>query len=117
MQALNLDAYRFSIAWSRVQPDGSGALNAKGMGFYDRLIDGLAQAALKRHIVVLSAAHQSRQAAGEQARQHGRLQFYLERFLIAAVRDRQACPSIHGEPIHLVSTDAEPMLMVTRECP
>jgi len=52
MQALNLDAYRFSIAWSRVQPDGFGALNAKGMGFYDRLIDGLLAAGLAPHVTL-----------------------------------------------------------------
>ncbi len=44
MQRLELDAYRFSISWSRVQPDGAGALNPKGMEFYDRLIDGLLEA-------------------------------------------------------------------------
>ncbi len=41
MQQMGLDAYRFSIAWSRVQPLGSGATNAAGLAFYDQLIDGL----------------------------------------------------------------------------
>jgi beta-glucosidase len=41
MAALGLQAYRFSIAWPRVQPHGSGALNPAGVGFYSRLIDGL----------------------------------------------------------------------------
>jgi beta-glucosidase len=41
MQQLGLRAYRFSIAWSRVQPAGRGALNPKGLAFYDRLIDAL----------------------------------------------------------------------------
>jgi beta-glucosidase len=36
---LKLGAYRFSISWPRVQPDGRGELNEKGMQFYDRLID------------------------------------------------------------------------------
>jgi len=39
--SLNLDAYRFSIAWPRVIPDGRGKVNDKGLDFYDRLIDGL----------------------------------------------------------------------------
>ncbi|HZE34551.1 MAG TPA: GH1 family beta-glucosidase [Actinoallomurus sp.] len=39
---LGARAYRFSIAWPRVQPSGSGAVNAKGLDFYDRLVDGLA---------------------------------------------------------------------------
>lgn len=36
---LNLGAYRFSIAWPRVQPTGRGEFNEKGLEFYDRLID------------------------------------------------------------------------------
>jgi beta-glucosidase len=39
--ALGLDAYRFSIAWPRVQPTGSGAFNKAGIDFYSRLVDGL----------------------------------------------------------------------------
>jgi beta-glucosidase len=38
---LGARAYRFSIAWPRVQPDGTGAPNAKGLDFYDRLVDEL----------------------------------------------------------------------------
>ncbi|NWG92393.1 MAG: beta-glucosidase [Parvularculaceae bacterium] len=41
MKRLGLDAYRFSVSWSRVLPDGTGAANEKGLGFYDRLIDEL----------------------------------------------------------------------------
>jgi len=35
------DAYRFSFAWPRLIPDGTGSVNAKGLAFYDRLIDGM----------------------------------------------------------------------------
>jgi beta-glucosidase len=38
---LGVDAYRFSIAWPRVQPAGSGPVNAAGLAFYDRLVDAL----------------------------------------------------------------------------
>lgn len=38
--SLGLDAYRFSIAWPRVVPEGRGASEARGLAFYDRLIDG-----------------------------------------------------------------------------
>ena len=41
MRRLGVNAYRFSIAWTRVQPDGSGPANAPGLAFYDRLVDGL----------------------------------------------------------------------------
>jgi beta-glucosidase len=38
--SLGLDAYRFSVAWPRVRPDG-GAVNRKGLDFYSRLVDEL----------------------------------------------------------------------------
>lgn len=41
MKALGLKAYRFSISWSRVQPEGTGGVNRAGLGFYDRLVDEL----------------------------------------------------------------------------
>ncbi len=41
MRALGLQAYRFSIAWSRILPAGRGRVNAKGMDFYSRLVDRL----------------------------------------------------------------------------
>jgi beta-glucosidase len=41
MQRMGLEAYRFSIAWSRIQPSGSGRVNERGIGFYSRLVDGL----------------------------------------------------------------------------
>lgn len=41
MKWMGADAYRFSISWPRVIPDGSGKINEKGLAFYDKLIDGL----------------------------------------------------------------------------
>ena len=41
MADLGIDTYRFSIAWPRVQPSGTGAANAAGLDFYDRLVDAL----------------------------------------------------------------------------
>ncbi|HEY5957035.1 MAG TPA: GH1 family beta-glucosidase [Polyangiaceae bacterium] len=38
---LGVDAYRFSIAWPRVIPEGRGAINQKGLDFYERLVDAL----------------------------------------------------------------------------
>ena len=38
---LGLGAYRFSIAWPRIQPTGTGAANSSGLDFYDALVDGL----------------------------------------------------------------------------
>ena len=47
MKDLGLDAYRFSISWSRVQPGGTGEFNAEGIGFYSDLVDGLVAAGIK----------------------------------------------------------------------
>jgi beta-glucosidase len=41
MADLGLTAYRFSTAWPRVQPTGSGPVNARGLDFYERLVDEL----------------------------------------------------------------------------
>ncbi len=41
MKSLNLKAYRFSIAWSRIMPAGKGPVDGKGVDFYKRLIDEL----------------------------------------------------------------------------
>jgi beta-glucosidase len=41
MASLGVGAYRFSLAWPRLQPDGRGELNAKGVDFYARLADAL----------------------------------------------------------------------------
>jgi len=38
---IGVDAYRFSIAWPRVIPDGRGVINLKGIDFYKRMLDGL----------------------------------------------------------------------------
>ena len=41
MADLGLKAYRFSIAWTRILPEGTGRVNPKGLAFYDRLVDEL----------------------------------------------------------------------------
>ncbi len=46
MKGLGLHAYRLSVAWPRVFPDGTGAINGKGLDFYDRLIDELLRAGI-----------------------------------------------------------------------
>lgn len=47
MAEMGLRAYRFSLAWARILPQGRGAVNAAGLDFYDHLVDGL----LARNIV------------------------------------------------------------------
>jgi beta-glucosidase len=41
MAELGLEAYRFSISWSRIQPSGRGPADPRGLDFYTRLVDGL----------------------------------------------------------------------------
>ncbi|MBV8479414.1 MAG: beta-glucosidase [Actinobacteria bacterium] len=41
MRELGIDAFRFSVAWPRILPNGRGAVNDKGLDFYDRLVDEL----------------------------------------------------------------------------
>jgi len=53
MASLGVGAYRFSIAWPRIQPDGRGAVNGKGMDFYRRLVGGM----LERGITPLATLY------------------------------------------------------------
>jgi beta-glucosidase len=52
MASLHVDAYRFSIAWSRVQPLGKGAWNEAGFAFYDRLLGELEARGIEAHITL-----------------------------------------------------------------
>jgi beta-glucosidase len=47
MKQLNLKSYRFSTSWARVQPQGRGAVNAKGLDYYSRLVDELLAAGIR----------------------------------------------------------------------
>ncbi len=52
MKAIGLPAYRFSITWPRVLPEGVGAVNAKGLEFYDKLVDELMAAGITPYITL-----------------------------------------------------------------
>jgi beta-glucosidase len=52
MASLGLGAYRFSVAWPRIQPTGSGAVNQRGIDFYRRLVDGLVERGIKPGITL-----------------------------------------------------------------
>ncbi|MFQ5518008.1 MAG: GH1 family beta-glucosidase [Acidimicrobiia bacterium] len=47
MQELGINAYRFSIAWTRVLPTGTGTVNQAGLDFYDRLVDALLESGIE----------------------------------------------------------------------
>jgi len=87
--SLGVDAYRFSMAWARVQPQGKGAWNEAGFDFYDRLLDELAARDVKAHLTLYhwdlpqglqdgggwlnrDTAHRFGDYAGEVARRFGK---------------------------------------------
>ncbi|THF48645.1 GH1 family beta-glucosidase [Allorhizobium terrae] len=46
---MGVSAYRFSIAWPRIIPDGTGRVNETGLDFYDKLVDGLKDRGIKAY--------------------------------------------------------------------
>jgi beta-glucosidase len=52
MAELRLNAYRFSVAWPRVIPRGTGPVNAAGLDFYDRLVDELCARGIAPHVTL-----------------------------------------------------------------
>jgi beta-glucosidase len=52
MKELGLRAYRFSISWPRLLPEGRGCVNATGLDFYSRLVDALLEAAIEPFITL-----------------------------------------------------------------
>ena len=52
MRAMNLNSYRFSISWPRIQPAGSGPANSKGVDYYSRLVDALLEARIRPFVTL-----------------------------------------------------------------
>jgi beta-glucosidase len=52
MAELGTNAYRFSIAWARIFPEGTGAVNKKGIDFYSRLVDELLKHGIKPNVTL-----------------------------------------------------------------
>lgn len=52
MGEIGLKAYRFSMAWPRIFPSGSGELNHKGLDFYNRLVDALLEAGIQPFVTL-----------------------------------------------------------------
>ena len=73
MRELGLDSFRFSIAWPRVLPDGTGRVNEAGLDFYDRLVDellanGIAPCVTLYHWDLAAGARGRRRLAGARDR-------------------------------------------------
>jgi beta-glucosidase len=98
--SLGVNAYRFSVSWPRVQPDGAGAWNSKGLDFYERLVDGLLRRGIKPHLTLnhwdLPQALQDQGGWTERAT--------MDRFVAYAqgmhrrLGDRLAAITTHNEP-------------------
>lgn len=52
MSSLGMDAYRFSVSWSRILPEGKGPINQKGLDYYDRLVDSLLKKGIRPFITL-----------------------------------------------------------------
>ena len=52
MQEIGLKAYRFSVSWPRILPEGRGKVNQAGLDFYNRLVDGLLDADIKPYLTL-----------------------------------------------------------------
>lgn len=52
LRDLKLRAYRFSLAWTRLLPQGSGAVNTRGLDFYDRLVDILLEYEIEPYVTL-----------------------------------------------------------------
>jgi len=52
MKKLGLKAYRFSISWPRIIPEGKGKINKAGLDFYDRLVDELLEAEIEPFVTL-----------------------------------------------------------------
>ena len=52
MKELGIDAFRFSIAWPRIVPEGRGRVNEAGLDFYDRLVDELLGAEIDPYVTI-----------------------------------------------------------------
>ncbi|HOJ39787.1 MAG TPA: GH1 family beta-glucosidase, partial [bacterium] len=52
MKKLGLKGYRFSLAWTRILPEGTGAVNSRGLDFYSRLVDQLLTAGIEPFVTL-----------------------------------------------------------------
>jgi beta-glucosidase len=100
MAGLGVDAYRFSISWSRVQPLGHGAWNEQGLDFYDRLVDALLARGIRPHATLYHwDLPQGLQDRGGWAARETALRFadYAEA-IARRLGDRLAGIATHNEP-------------------
>ena len=98
--SLGVDAYRFSVSWPRVLPDGAGALNARGLAFYERLVDGLLLRGVRPYLTLnhwdLPQALQERGGWAARDTVHRFVEYALG--VQRRLGDRVAAITTHNEP-------------------
>lgn len=52
MKEMGLQAYRFSVSWARILPEGTGKINPRGLEYYDRLIDTLLEKGIRPYLTL-----------------------------------------------------------------
>lgn len=52
VQAMNLNSYRFSVSWPRIQATGSGVASSRGLDYYSRLVDALMEARIRPFVTL-----------------------------------------------------------------
>jgi len=101
MAELGLKAYRFSISWPRVLPEGAGAVNPAGLDFYDRLVDALLANGIEPFVTLYhwdlpQALHERGGWPNRDVAHH-----FAEYARVVAERlgDRVTCWITHNEPL------------------
>jgi beta-glucosidase len=98
--SLGVNAYRFSVSWPRVRPGGSGAWNAKGLDFYERLVDGLLARGVTPYLTLnhwdLPDELQARGGWANRDTVHRFVEY--ARGMAARLGDRVASITTHNEP-------------------
>jgi len=97
---LGVDAYRFSVSWPRVRPGGAGAWNSAGIGFYDRLVDGLLARGIRPYLTLnhwdLPDELQQRGGWADRDTVHRFVEY--AQGINAHLGDRVAAVTTHNEP-------------------
>jgi beta-glucosidase len=102
---LGVDHYRFSIAWPRVQPTGSGPVEPRGLAYYDRLVDAL----LARDITPMATLYHWDLPQPLEADSNGAGGGWLSRDTAERFADYAALVHEHlGDRVHLWATHNEP---------
>ena len=102
MKDIGANAYRFSISWPRIFPEGTGQPNAKGIDFYNRLVDELLAAGIEpfRHALPLGPAAGLQDKGGWQSRDTARRSATTPARGREAQRSRE--PLLHDQRVLLV---------------